>query len=73
MSSSVDVDFEEIAQQKLDEVEASFHEKSYCCYYRKSKCWKSSLLNALFRKNKDDKLAEVGATLGLLQKLNALN
>ena len=27
MNSSVDVDFEDAAQQKLDEVEASFNEK----------------------------------------------
>jgi small GTP-binding protein len=69
MSSSVDVDFEEIAQQKLDEVEASFHEKVTVTIIGKVSAGKSSLLNALFRKNKDDKLAEVGATSGVTTKV----
>lgn len=69
MSSSVDVDFEEIAQQKLDEVEASFHEKVTVAIIGKVSAGKSSLLNALFRKNKDDKLAEVGATSGVTTKV----
>lgn len=69
MNSSVDVDFEAAAQQKLDEIEASFNEKVTVAIIGKVSAGKSSLLNALFHKNKDDKLAEVGATSGVTTKV----
>jgi len=69
MNSSVDVDFETAAQQKLDEIEASFNEKVTVAIIGKVSAGKSSLLNALFHKNKDDKLAEVGATSGVTTKV----
>lgn len=69
MNSSVDVDFEAAAQQKLDDIEASLNEKVTVAIIGKVSAGKSSLLNALFHKNKDDQLAEVGATSGVTTKV----
>ena len=44
MSSSVDVDFEDVAQQKLDEVEASFNEKVTVAIIGKVSAGKSTMI-----------------------------
>ena len=68
MNSSVD--FEADAQKRLDAIEASFDKTVTIAVVGKVSAGKSSLLNALFHKNKNEELlAHVGAISGVTTKV----